>query len=92
MAESESALVGPFPCPDCVGVLLPGETVTFPRSRGAGKVAWNPSWNWPSGSFQPGVELPPNEYIKCRRCDGTGLVKDRRVGPTNRRKALAAPA
>ena len=76
-----------YPCPDCVMTMLPGVTYTFPLTRGAGKIRFNPSWNWPSGSFVPNQTLPPDELLECRRCAGSGLVADRRRGSIDRRKS-----
>ena len=62
-----------YPCPTCIGVFSPGVTFTIPASKGAGVV---PVWGL----------MGPSKYVTCQRCEGTGLVSERRDGAADRRQ------
>lgn len=71
-----------YPCPTCVGTMLPGITYSFPRDdskllRGAGKL-WYPYTGAAS------AYAPPSTLGDCYTCHGSGVVKDRRSGRSRR--------
>jgi hypothetical protein len=71
-----------YPCPVCVGTMMPGVTYSFPRkdaelSKGTGKI-----WGVYTGAAT--AYPPPQGLVDCYRCKGTGLVAERRMSMDRR--------
>jgi hypothetical protein len=70
-----------YPCPACVGTMIPGVTYSFPRedvpTRGTGKI-------WGAYTGAATAFPPPQGLVDCYRCKGTGLVEERRQGQQRR--------
>jgi len=64
-----------YPCPECLGTMLPGVMfyIGEKRDRGTGTL-----WSYYSGSANSFVPPPPPTLVACYRCEGTGMVADRR--------------
>lgn len=74
-----------YPCPACVGTMPPGTpymSLAKMLEKGSGQV-----YHAYSGAVGYNNVPPPGNWYPCHRCDGTGLVDDRRRNrPGDRRR------
>lgn len=65
-----------YPCPTCIGTMLPGITYTFPRDDS--KLLRSPGKLWYPYSGAATTYAPPTSLGDCYVCHGSGLVEERR--------------